>query len=71
MNSQAQARCGCIHHFKGSVNTNRFSLTDPFWIANTRPACQEFILKPTCIIVTLKVPVYYMGNIWEMQHGVS
>jgi hypothetical protein len=30
-------------------------LTDPFWIANTRPASREVILKPTCIIVTLRV----------------
>ena len=27
--------------------------SDPFWIANTRPASREVILKPTCIIVTL------------------
>ena len=41
-----------LRNFKGSKQIV-LPLTDPFWIANIRPASPEVILKPTCIIGTL------------------
>ena len=38
-------------------------LTDPFWIAKIRPACQEVVLKLTCIIVTLGKIRFFSVNL--------